>query len=81
MLEPSISILATPNTEWIFIVGFFIVLMYMYYRVKDYFVIVCTTLIGSFLLLLGMSYSGITEFDLLLSIELGKFKKMSELVE
>ena len=80
MLEPQIPFFATPNTEYIVVGLLFGIMMYLYFRVKDYFVIICTALIGSFLMMLGISYSGVIEFDFLFNLEIGKFKNLDSLV-
>lgn len=80
MLEPSISFFSKPHTEYITIVILFAIMMVMYYKMKDYFVIVCTAMIGAFFMILGLSYSGVTDIDFLFSMEIGKLKNLDALV-
>jgi hypothetical protein len=71
---------AQPHTEYITVALVFVAFMAFYWKMKDYFVIVCTALIGSFFIILGMSYSGMVSMDLLFNLELGKFKNLDALV-
>jgi hypothetical protein len=47
---------------------------------KDYFIIFCTAFIGAFFLILSLSYFGISEFDFLFNLEMGKFKDLTHVV-
>lgn len=80
MLESSLPFFARQYSEYIPIAILFAGMMVLYYQMKDYFVIACTALVGSFFMILGMSYSGVTEVDFLFSLEIGKFKNLDALV-
>ena len=80
MLEAKFEFFRQENTEYIVMAVLFVVLMLFYFKMKDYFIICCTTLIGSALMVLGISYSNVIDTDFLFSLELGKFKDLDSLV-
>ena len=51
-----------------------------YLKMKDYFIIFCTAFIGAFFLIISASYFGISEFDFLFNLEMGKFKDLGHVV-
>ena len=66
-------------TEWITIVGFFLVLFGIYIKLKDYFIMINTAALGSFTMIIALPYFKITKFDFLFDIEMDKFKDIKHL--
>ena len=80
MLESKIDFFKNENTEYIVMAAVFLLLILFYFKMKDYFIICCTALIGSALMVLGVSYSNVIDTDFLFSLELGKFKDLDSMV-
>ena len=67
------------HTEWITIIGFFLILFGIYVKLKDYFIMINTAALGSFTMITALPYFGLTKFYFLLDIEMDKFKDIKHL--
>ena len=66
-------------TEWIFIIVFFAMLFGFYLALKDYFIILGTSILGSSFLIISLPYFGLSEFEFLFDIEMNKFNDIKHL--
>ena len=73
-LEKKVEFFLKDHTEWIVISLLFLVFLVMFFKLKNYFVVFCTGLLGSSFIILSFHYFRITEMDFLFELELNKFK-------
>jgi len=79
-LEPKYEFFKQDYSEFVIIGILFLGFVGFYLKMKDYFIIFCTAFIGAFFLILSLSYFGISEFDFLFNLEMGKFKDLANVV-
>ena len=78
-LVTQIEFFANPHTQYIPIALITLALVLFYLKLKDFFIIVNTAILGSFSLVLALPYYGLTEFDFLFNIEMDKFDDIKKL--
>lgn len=78
-LAKEIEFFVKEHTEWIVIGLLFFVFLLLFLKIKDYFIIFCTALLGSSFIILSVHYFGITEFDFLFELEFNKFNDLKSL--
>ena len=78
-LEKKIEFFAKDHTEWIVIIILCLVFVGLFLKIKDYFIIFCTAILGSSFVILSVHYFGITEFDFLFELEFNKFEDIKHL--
>ena len=81
MLEKKVEFFQQEHTEYIPIVVIFLAFIVMFYYVKDYFIICCTSLIGAFMMIVGVGYSKYFDIDVLLDLEIGRWNNIDDMVD
>jgi len=64
---------------WVLVPVFFLVLFGLYLKLQDYFVIINTSLLGSFAFIISLPYYGITNFDFLFNIQINDIDDINKL--
>lgn len=78
-LAKEVAFFGKEYTEWIVVGVLFFVFLLLFLKIKDYFIIFCTALLGSSFVILSVHYFGVTEFDFLFELEFNKFSDMKQL--
>lgn len=78
-LVTQVEFFSNAHTQYIPIALITLALVFFYLKMKDYFIIVNTAILGSFSLVLSLPYYGLTEFDFLFNIEMDKFDDIKTL--
>ena len=79
-LEPKYEFFREDYTEFILVAILFVAFVGFYLKMKYYFIIFCTAFLGAFFLVVSASYFGVSDFDFLFNLEMGKFKDLEHVV-
>lgn len=79
ILEEHISFFEHKDSIWVITIFIYILFAILYFTVEDWLVIVSTSILGSMLLVVSFRYLHLTEYDLLLDLQLDKFENFENI--
>jgi len=66
-------------TEYMLIGVLFLVFALMYFKIEKYFIVICTSPLGSSFIILSFHYFKFTDFDFLFELEFNKYRDIQNL--
>lgn len=78
-LEKKYEFFQQDLTEYIIVIVLFAALVFMFTQIKDYFVVLSTSILGSSFVILSFHYFHLTEFDFLFEMKFTRFKDYTNL--